>query len=110
MPSVIHHYMFCHILAQPGHCASKISLSRGQTKSTVSLMLNVHAVRSALSPLEIGGSDGSVKVSNPSCDFHETGRNKLFDRMICSFTKTATGKAARTRKISDRIKSSELSW
>lgn len=109
MPLVIHHYMFCHLLAQPEHCASKIFLSRGQTKSTMSLMLTVHAVRSALSPLEIGGSDSSVKVSNPSCDFHERGRNELFDRMICSFIKTAAGRAARTRKISDKIKSSKLS-
>lgn len=73
-------------------------------------MLNVYAVKSALSPMEIGGSDGSVQILNPSCDFHKRGRNKLFDKMIRSFTKTATGGAARTRKISDKIKSSKLSW
>lgn len=46
-------------------------------------MLTVHAVSSALFPVEIGGSDSRIKVLNPSCEFHERGRNKLFDVMIC---------------------------
>lgn len=53
------------------------------------------------------GNDCSVKILNLNYDFNERGRKKLFDKMICPFTKAATGRAARTRKISDKIKSSK---
>lgn len=49
------------------------------------------------------GNHSGVKILNPNYDFNERGRRKLFDKMICPFTKTATGRTARTGTVSEKM-------